>query len=577
MKRFTTSTAVGGLVGLVAGIVILGPALLPGLTLNYDLVFVPDLGFGERTLGIDGAVPRAVPNDLVVAALSTVLPGWLVQKILLLTVFVAAGAGAGALLPGRRAAVAGALVACWNPWVAERLAIGHWGYLLGYAALFWVIRTAGRARRGEGGAGALGIVMALAGLSGSTGAVLAVVTATAVLLAGSRWPRAWRAWGWAMVVSVLVAASWWFPYLRSEASSAADSAGVDAFAARADTPWGMIGSVLTGGGIWNQASWFAERQNLVLSGVALLGVLVACVAAWSDARVRSRPEYLGAAVAGVLGLVAAILAGLPGGRELVSFLVLQVPGGGLVRDGQKFAALWMVAVSLAVGLSVARLGAAAARRHVGRALTGAIAVACGLVAVVTLPGIALGANGRWGSVDLPVDFTFVAERLEDAEPGAVAVLPWTQYRRYDWNDDRVVLDPWQRLLSRDVRVNDALPLKDTWVAGEDPRAAEVTRALGAPDGDVLAALRAAGVRHVLLQTDQPGPTLNQLQLAGADLRVRTENLEWWDLGDEGLAEVPGATAADHAGLVLGGMGLVLAVAGAVVGLVRRRRAQPTHR
>ncbi|MET1134048.1 MAG: hypothetical protein ABWX60_11565 [Aeromicrobium sp.] len=574
MRRATTPAFVGAATGLVAAVVILGPALLPGLQLNYDMVFVPELGFGERTLGVDGSVPRAVPNDLVVAALSTFLPGWFVQKVLLVTVFVAAGAGAGALLPGRRAAVAGALVACWNPWVAERLAIGHWGYLLGYAALFWVVRTAGRLRRGESPTGALGVVMALAGLSGSTGAVLAVITATAVLLAGSRWPRAWRAWGWAMAVSVLVASSWWVPFLRSEASSSADSAGVDAFAARGDTPWGMVGSVLTGGGIWNQASWFAERQNLVLSGVALLGVLVAVGVAWSDARVRSRPEYLGAAVAGVVGLVAAIVAGLPGGRELVSFVVLQIPGGGLVRDGQKFAALWMVAVSLAVGLSAARLGATATRRGAGRWIAGGLAAATGLVAVVTLPGLAWAASGRWGSVDLPVDFTFVAERLEQAEPGAVAVLPWTQYRRYDWNDDRVVLDPWPRLLERDVRVNDALPLRDGVVAGEDPRAAEVTRALAAPEGDVLAALRAAGVRHVLLQTDQPGPTLNALQLGGAELRVRTEDLQWWDLGDEGLATVAPAEPIDHLGLVLGGLGLALAAAGVVVRAVRRGDQAP---
>ncbi|WP_286927930.1 MULTISPECIES: hypothetical protein [Aeromicrobium] len=570
MRRFTTPAFVGAATGLVAAALILGPALLPGLQLNYDMVFVPELGFGERTLGVDGSVPRAVPNDLVVAALSTFLPGWLVQKLLLVTVFVAAGAGAGALLPGRSAAVAGALVACWNPWVAERLAIGHWGYLLGYASLFWVVRTAGRLRRGESPTGALGVVMALAGLSGSTGAVLAVVTATAVLLAGSRWPRAWRAWGWAMAVSVLVAASWWFPFLRSQASSSADSAGVEAFAARGDTPWGMVGSILTGGGIWNQASWFAERQSLLLSGVALLGVLVAVAVAWSDPRVRSRPEYLGAAVAGLVGLVAAIVAGLPGGRELVSFVVLQLPGGGLVRDGQKFAALWMVAVSLAVGLSAARLGAAATRRGVSRWVAGGLAAATGLVAVVTLPGLAWAGGGRWGSVDLPVDFTFVAERLEQAEPGAVAVLPWTQYRRYDWNDDRVVLDPWPRLLERDVRVNDALPLRDGVVAGEDPRAAEVTRALAAPEGDVLAALRAAGVRHVLLQTDQPGPTLNALQLGGAELRIRTDALQWWDLGDEGLAPVPGAEPIDHLGLVLGALGLALAAAGVVARAVKRR-------
>ena len=68
-KGARRTVVVGSLVGTLVGLVVLGPALAPGYTLHYDLVFVPDLPLSARTLGTDGSVPRAVPNDLVVALL----------------------------------------------------------------------------------------------------------------------------------------------------------------------------------------------------------------------------------------------------------------------------------------------------------------------------------------------------------------------------------------------------------------------------------------------------------------------------------------------------------------------------
>ena len=99
-------TGVGALTGLLLGAVILGPALAPGYTLHYDLVHVPDLALDAGTLGTDGGVPRAVPNDLLVALMSLALPGWVVQKVLLLGSLVVGAAGAGRLAATREDIVA---------------------------------------------------------------------------------------------------------------------------------------------------------------------------------------------------------------------------------------------------------------------------------------------------------------------------------------------------------------------------------------------------------------------------------------------------------------------------------------
>ncbi|HEV2892248.1 MAG TPA: hypothetical protein VG411_00715, partial [Actinomycetota bacterium] len=96
---------IGRWVGLVAGGVLallaLGPLLGRGYVLTYDMVFVPRLELTRGLLGLDTAVARAVPADLLVALASRLAPADLVQKLVLAGVFAGAAAGAARLVPSR--------------------------------------------------------------------------------------------------------------------------------------------------------------------------------------------------------------------------------------------------------------------------------------------------------------------------------------------------------------------------------------------------------------------------------------------------------------------------------------------
>ncbi|NHN54954.1 hypothetical protein G9U51_04030 [Calidifontibacter sp. DB0510] len=501
LPRVTPGIA-GGLTGLICGLLALGPALRPGYLLFYDMVFVPRLPLSARTLGIDGSVPRAVPNDLVVALASSLLPGWLVQKILLLAVFVLVGSGVGGMLRTRTGAVAAAVCAAWNPYVGERLAIGHWGFLLGYAVLPHLARaTAAWAGDRRGGRARTARWTVLMALTGSTGAVFGLLVTACVLLAGAaRWGRRLGRTAVALGFFLLANAVWWFPFLFLAPRESGDPAGVSAFMARADTPWGVVLSVLTGGGIWNRGVWFAERSGVVTSGLALLGVVAAVGALARSGRLRE-PLVRGVLVAGVIGAVLAFGSALPGGRGLVTWIVREIPGGGLLRDSQKFAAPWMLAVALGAGM-LAEVVRRAGRRLQAAPAAVALAVAvAALWPVATLPGLAWGAGGKWRAVDYPPAYRQIAEVIAAQPQGSVAVFPWTLYRRYAWDHRVVVLDPWQRLVDRDVLVNDDLPLSDRVVRGESTRARAVGDALRS--GDPVPVLRREGVTLVLVQTDQP--------------------------------------------------------------------------
>ena len=113
--------------------------LLPGFPLRYDLVSVPRPVLGEDALGLGDRLPRAIPLDAAVAVLAKVLPDDLITQLLGLLALTLAGWGVAVLtpapLPGRLLAL---LVAEWNPFVLEQLAIGHVPHLFAYGALPWV-------------------------------------------------------------------------------------------------------------------------------------------------------------------------------------------------------------------------------------------------------------------------------------------------------------------------------------------------------------------------------------------------------------------------------------------------------
>jgi len=552
MTRLGRPGTAGAIVGLLTGLLALGPGLAGGYLLAYDMVFVPDQPLTAAVLGTDGSVPRSVPNDLVVVLASTVLPGDVVQKLLLLAAFVLAGWGVGRLLPTPLAATAGATTYCWNAYVLERLAIGHWGYLLGLAALPWAVAAAQAVRRGEPRAvPVLCLVIALTGLAGSTALVLVSIMVL-VLLAGPGGRDRLPAAGWAAITTVGAAAPWLVPALREAGSMRADPGGVAAFAAAADTPLGVLGSVLTTGGIWDSAVWPAERAEWLIAGSTLLFVVAAVVAGAGPWRRHAGGAGSATLAVGALGLLLALAGATPGLDAAVRVLVVHVPGGGLVRDGQKFLALALVPLAVCAGMATQR---AASRMGPGAWLLP-------LLPVAVLPSLAWGLHGRLEPVQYPAAWMALRDEVDRAtaeHPGAVASFPFTYYRRYAWNGDRVVLDPLPRFLDVEVLVNDDLPLTGQVVGGEDRRAARVRAAL-AGTGDLAAVLAREGVGHVVVQRDQPDAGGQGQRLAGLPTV--------WQRGGLALLRVsgpvrPGPDRSLPVGVAIGGLTL-LAAGGAVL-------------
>jgi hypothetical protein len=480
---------------LVVALLVTAPVLAPGFVLLRDMVFVPRQDLDLDALGLGGTLPRAVPVDSVMALVTAVVPGDLVQKAVLFGTVFAAVLGAARLVPadpdGRRgpAGVVAGLVYGWSPYLAERLLIGHWTLLMAYAALPWIARSALHVREGRPKAVARLILVCAPAALTPTGSLLAA--GVVLVLVGRH-----RLLVAAAAVLVL-ALPWIVAGSLHPAGGGSDPAGVAVFAARAEGWGGALLSLFGTGGIWNAGAVPSSRGNVLLP-VLTLSLLALAVTGWADRAVRAGPGGR-LVLLGVAGLVLALAGTVPGVRDVLEFAVREIPGAGLLRDGQKWVAWWALSLAVGAGLGARRL-AAAARSRAGAAAAGAVVAGAVLLPLVALPDLAWGVGGRLEPVAYPADWQRVRETLAaDDGPGDVLVLPFGAYRAFDWNADRPQLDPAARWLTRPTVADDELVVDGRPVGGEDVRARRVAAAADDP-----AELAALGIGWVLVERGTPG-------------------------------------------------------------------------
>ncbi len=121
-------------------VIILWNLLLPGYILTLDMVFAPTIPFPHAS---DPVSLVGLPFHLGLWTLNRILPGWLIQKMLLFTVFLTAGLSAYSLCQAER--VLGRLFAGFiyilNPFVYVRFMVGHYRLLLGYSIFPFLIKS----------------------------------------------------------------------------------------------------------------------------------------------------------------------------------------------------------------------------------------------------------------------------------------------------------------------------------------------------------------------------------------------------------------------------------------------------
>lgn len=483
-------------------VLLLGPALGAGYVLSYDMVWVPDLALRPDFLGFGSGVPRAVPSDAVVSVLDEVVPGMLLQKLVLLGALVGAAVGMSRLVPDGAGATFARLVAVtlaiWNPYVVERLLIGHWPVLLGYAALPWVIRHAQRWRTTGILPPALLVLLPLGSLSVSAG----LATGAALLaFAAARDLRRWLLLGTLLLCANL-------PWLAAGVLHAGDAlttrTAVELFALRGEGSLPAPLAVLMLGGIWNAEVVLTSLAGFQAWVLVLALVGLAAVGArpwWQREERRDAVAFLACWAAATAVPLLTWLA--PG---LVTLLVEHVPGSGVVRDGSRTLALAAPTTVLVVTAGARVLWGRLAATDASVRLP--VALLLLVFPLALIPDAAWGASGRLRAATYPDEYAEVRDVVaadQERHEGDVVLTPFSSYRAPSWLDGRKVLDPTGRYLTPDYVASDTLIVSGRVIEGEDPRARLVASALRLPSpaarADRLADL---GVRYVVAERGTPG-------------------------------------------------------------------------
>ncbi|MEO6606403.1 MAG: hypothetical protein ABIN55_12370 [Aeromicrobium sp.] len=500
---------VPGWVALLA-LAICAPLFARGYVLTYDMVWVPHLDLHRSELwGLDSALPRAVPSDALVALLGGVLPSMLVQKLVLFGALVGIGLGADQLvrqrpLPARLAAVT---FAVWNPLVAERLLLGQWPLLIAYAGLFWLLAALCREDGPRWGVVTIALAAtALTPVTGVMGVLVGVVAA---------WRRGAIRVG---IIAVSLNLPWIVASLLQPDPGRSDPAAVAAFDLQGEGSLGRVGSALTLGGIWNSDVVPTSRTL----GIAVLFAVLTGLVVAVGMVVLFRGERRLAVVLTVIGTIGVAVA-LSGWLfpDLVQRVVEDVPGGGIIRDGTRWLVLLAPLEVVALGAGVCALVESSwASWKIPAALLVAV------LPVAALPDLAWGGGGALRAVSYPAEWSEARDAISDSTvPGDLVSLPFSAYRAPRWNEGRTVIDPAGRYFDRTTVTNDELNVGRLTIAGEDPRAVSVRKALAS--SDPLLRLAQVGIGLAVVDTEAPGAdealaamtSADELELNGTALRI----------------------------------------------------------
>lgn len=528
----------------VVGVLVVAPWMGHGWLLLLDWSAGPRSTLTTSAYGIDAVQADAMPVRLALVGLRHLtgprISGWLV----IWAVFPIGGAGMARLVGGptvRR--VAAGLLFVVNPFVLDRVRVGHVLFLLGYALLPWALgsflaaRHADRVFRVRSAAWLALLISISPHLAWIAGLLLA---ATLV------WPRP-RARDVVGAVLVAVAATTIYAYglalhlagVRSQTPGAADLA---AFATRGGSAPAVTANVALLSGFWRGGRdphevvgpiWFA--LVLVVLALVLLGLREA----------YRRPEHRALVVAvGVAGLGGLVLAGGTAGLVGGGYRVLfdHLPLFAVMREPQKWAALVALAYATGFGFGCEALVARSAQARAGSWAVPAARLAAVSLPFLVAPNLVWGLGGEVRTSRYPESWASAQRSMGDG-PEAVLFLPWHQYQPFTFTGERTVATPAAAYFGRPVVAADDAELPGGAGASTSARSAYVSSLVARAGrihhlGRLLAPL---GVGYVVA----PGRGPDARWLAQqADLRLvrRTADLVLYRSLVTGTGRVAGAVA-----------------------------------
>lgn len=464
--RINSSSTLFAKYGLLA-LLIFCPLMSPGYIQSFDMPWGP---FSPTQ---DIASNTSILYE-VIRLMSYLTNGLIVQKIILLSVFILAGIGAHKVLvdgkpgvPNPSLPYIAGILYMFNPFTYTRLMAGQWLVLLGYALLPWAVASLWRLMQKPSVRTMLMALIwtAAIGLT-SIHTVGFVILAAVVLFAisGKEYIKDRIKWCLALIAGWLgINALWIIPLLFHKSSTAAQissfgSGQLHAFASTGSVLGSVPLSTLLLQGFWadpqgryylpSHLGWWWGIVVILLAGLVIKG----------SVKVIQTRDKLGMSLL-ILATIAWWLGmgiGSNWSAGTTNFLVNHLPFYRGYREPQK----WLMLLALAYAY-MAAVGTGWVSDVVGKhrpSLQLSAVYAAAFLPILYVPMLLWGAGGQLVSAQYPSDYSTVKRILDySGTDTKVLVLPWHLYLPLSYAK-RVVANPAGHYFSQDMIISDNLEL-----------------------------------------------------------------------------------------------------------------------
>ena len=464
--------------GLSIGVIVCFPLFGHGRLLLLDWISGPhNSSFQSSLMGLNGGLTTGSVLSLVTSALYSFF-GSTVSWLLLLLFFPLATFAIGRLVGGSHwTRIAAGTLFVLNPFVFNRIYVGHIPLLLGYALLPLAIKTA--LKSPSENFCSWGKVtlwwFSMTALSPHFAWIYGLVIFSVFVVRAVKGVRPLaRSLVWLCVEVASFAVSIIFMILPSFYTSLPSTIGTSSlniYRTVADPIFGLYGNVISMYGFWRLGPGPTMPKN-VLPGWFLVFIAILCVAAYhlislkdfSDSSAvnreisnfRSAVSYIRSTdeqkqltmVVLLFGLGGLFLSLGPQGATgpLFSFLYDHFSFFQIMRESQKFLMLWVLALALFFGWGATKVVVMFKKQTIQN--VAGILLCIGLPIAYT-PIMFNGLNGQISLSTVPSEFEQANKIMGDG-PGKILYLPWHQYMLYPFTNGHVIANLGSNLFTRDV-------------------------------------------------------------------------------------------------------------------------------
>lgn len=516
---------------------ILIPLLLPGYILTLDLVFTPTFTWPTE-------LTNTYPLDALLWVLHLILPGDVIEKIILFLILLLSGVGMHRLLQSikvkegispdvwRIAVYFGGIFYMINPFTYSRFMAGQWMVLLGYALLPFFLQAFIRllaipSRKNAVIAALLAFAVITVSLHHLGMIVLLgimVIVIASILKYWRNGDHVKKFFGWLLGSAVFVAvlsSFWIIPTLLGQNSTGQavtnfDGSHFRAFETGGGNVIGALGQVVRLQGFWVESrGLFALPQSLVPFWGLIFLILwvvmgIGLVKAW-----RRNRMLVSIAVGSIL--LGIILAATP----VIELLSRVIPFLSGYREPQKFVNLMVIGYSILGVFGISYIIEWASKRFSDTG--GQVAIIIGLFLPLAItPTMLWGFSGQLQPKTYPVGWYEMNQELKTiAKDKRTVFLPWHQYDTFDFAG-RIIANPAEKFFETPVIVSDDPEFKNISPTVPDETKNKISEALKNTK-TLPETLRSLGISYILLSKEKDEVDYGYLNTASGIKTIKENN------------------------------------------------------